>query len=156
MSGIRDAKVDVSDGGIVTIGFKFDNMESLNASFKAMAERTTQKMDGMGDGSMDMLPTDFLGGGDQSFTREGKTITHAMNSEGGLEGLMGGEEGGGDMDMISSMIDYTINLSFDRKIQSVDVEGLTIVEKGKNTVKARVDFPTLLKEGKYSIKVKTK
>lgn len=155
LSGIRDAKVNVSDEGIVTVGFMFDNIESLNASFKTMQERTSQKMEGMGEGSMDMLPTDFLGGGDQSFTKDGKTISHAMNTEAGLEGLMGGEEGG-DMDMFSSMIDYTLNLSFDRKIQSVDVAGLTIIEQDKNVVKTRVDFANLMKEGKYSIKVKTK
>ncbi|HLF63739.1 MAG TPA: hypothetical protein VI603_08300 [Saprospiraceae bacterium] len=156
LSGIRDAQLDVSDEGVISIGFKFDNVEALNASFKSMQERTAQKMEGMGEGSMDMLPTDFLGGGDQLFIREGKTLTHALNTEGGLgEGLMG-EGGGDDMDMMSSMIDYTIDLSFDRKVKSVDVEGLTIVEKGTHVVKTRVDFANLLKDGKYSIKVRTK
>lgn len=151
MSGIRDADVDVSDEGVITIGFKFDNIESLNASFKTLQEKTGSSMEGAGD----MIPTDFLGGGEQLFEREGKTITHSMKTETGLgEGFGMGAEGG-DMDMFSSMIDYTINLSFDRKVKSVDVEGLTLVEKGNNIVKTRVDLATLMKDGKYTLKVKT-
>jgi hypothetical protein len=153
ITGIRETNVDVSDEGVVTIAFKFDNIDALNASFKEMQEQATQNADGMGES---MLPTDFLGGGNQLFTRQGKMITHTMSTDAGLgEGLMG-EEGGSDMDMFSSMIDYTIDLSFDRKVKSVDVKGLTVVEKGTNVVRTRVDFASFLKDGKYSIAVTTK
>jgi hypothetical protein len=154
LSGIRDANVEVSDAGVISIGFKFDNIESLNASFKSMQERTAE-MEGLDDASMDMLPMDLLGGGDQIFKREGKTVSYVFDSDGGMgEGLM--NEDGGDLEMISSMIDYTIDLSFDRKIKSVDVEGVTIVEKGNNLVKTRADFAKLIADGKFSIMVKTK
>ncbi len=152
LSGIEDANVEVSDEGAISIAFKFDNLEALSASFKSL-ENTAGQMNS-GEGAMEMNPADFLGG-DHVFKKEGKTLSYSLASEGGLgEGLMGEE--GGDMDMFTSMIDYTIDLSFDRKVKSVDVEGLTIVEKGTNVVKTRVDFATFLKEGKYSIKVKTK
>lgn len=151
LSGIHDASVDVSDEGAITIGFKFDNLESLSASFKSLENSAEQMGSG---GSMDMNPAALLGG-DHLFKKEGKTLSYSMSSEGGLgEGLGGGEEG--DMDMMTSMIDYTVDLSFDRKVLSVDVDGLSIVEKGNNIVKTRVDFAKFLKEGKYSIKVKTK
>lgn len=152
LAGIDNANVEVSDEGVITIAFDFDNVESLNASFKALQDKTAE----MSEGSMDMMPTDLLGGGEQMFKREGKVIVHSMNSEGGLgEGLMGGGEGE-DMDMFSSMIDYTIDFSFDRRVKSVDVEGLDIIEKGDKIVKTRVDFAKMMKDGKYSIKVKTK
>jgi hypothetical protein len=151
LSGIKDANVEVSDEGAILVAFKFDNLESLTASFKSL-ENTAGQMSS-GEGSMDMNPADFLGG-DHMFKREGKTLSYSLSSEGGMgEGMMGE---GGDMDMITSMIDYTVNLSFDRKVKSVDVEGLTIVEKGTNEVKTRVDFAKFLKDGSYSIKVKTK
>jgi hypothetical protein len=141
VSGIRDAVVDVSDDGVISIGFMFDNVESLNASFKSVQEKTTQKMGNQDSGSMDMLPTDFLGGGDQMFKRNGKSISHSLNSEG-----LG----------LGAMIDYTIDFSFDRKVKSVDVDGLSILEQSSHMVKTRVDFPNLIKEGKYSIVVNTK
>jgi len=152
LSGIRDAFSEVSDEGVISIGFKFDNVESLNASFKSVKEQATKKMGDI-DESMEMMPTDFLGGGDQMFKRDGKTITHTFSSEGlGL----GGEEDSGDMDMLSSMIDYTVDFSFDRKVKSVDMKGLTLIEKTSNMVRTRVDFSNLIKEGNYAITVKTK
>ena len=151
VSGISDAKVDVSDKGVVSIGFKFDNVEALNASFKTVQESTAEKMSGSGDA--DMLPASFLGGEGQMFIREGKTITHSVDSEG--LGLGDGEDSG-DMDMMMNMIDYTIEFTFDRKIKSVDVEGLTILEQNSKNVKTRVDFGNFLKDGKYALSVKTK
>lgn len=154
LSGIRDAEVGVSDEGVISIAFKFDNIESLNASFKTMKERTAQS-EGMDDPSMDMIPTDLLGGGDQVIERDGKTVTFAFNSEAGLGEALAGEDDG-DLDMISSMVDFTIDLSFDRKIKSVEVEGVTVVEQNKNLVKTRADFTKMISEGKYSIRIKTK
>jgi hypothetical protein len=148
VSGVSDANVEVSDEGEIILGFAFDNIESLNAGCLALTEAMAEIP------SDSEMPTgDLLGA--QMFEQQGKTISYTMSSESGLgEGLMSGDES--EMDMISSMMDYTIDLSFDRKVHSVDVEGLTIVEKGKNIVKTRVDFAQFLKEGKYSVKVKTK
>ncbi len=159
MSGIRDAKSEVTDEGKIVISFKFDNIDAFNASFKAIQDRTKNKseeLEGAGSGDMDMLTSGFLSDGTQMFTRNNKTLTYSYDSgEGG--GLLGGGDDADstNMDMISSMIDYTINLSFDRKVKSVDVSGASILEKTDHEVKTRVDFGKLLKNGKYTISVKT-
>jgi hypothetical protein len=155
ISGIHNAKADVSDKGIISISFEFDNAAALEASFVTMQERAGEKAGEMDGSSMDFLPTDFLGGGKQIFRRDGKTITHGFDGGGGGEGLLGGDESG-EMDMVASMVDYTINFSFDRKVKSVDAKGLTILEESPKMVKTRVDLGTLLGGGKYSIEIKTK
>jgi hypothetical protein len=151
LSGIDNANVEVSDEGVLTVGYDFENIESLNASFKTLEERTMQ-MEEM-EGSMDMLPADFFGG---KFSRQGKVLTYSVDSENPFgEGLDEGEDSG-DLDMLTSMLDMTFDLSFDRKIKSVDVEGVNIVEKTSNLVKTRIDLANFMKSGKYSIRIKTK
>jgi hypothetical protein len=146
LDGIENADVNVTDEGVISIGFSFDNVEALNKSFTSMEE-----LAGEGGGEM---PMDLFGGGGSLFQLSGKTLTHSLDTDpGATEGLLGSGE---DLDMISSMIDYTVDLSFDKKIKSVSVEGLKIIEQNDNMVKTRVDFGTVMKSGKYSIKVKTK
>jgi hypothetical protein len=155
ISGITDAHATVSDEGVLSIGFRFKNVEALNASFETLKERMEDKASNLGGDSMEMMPTDFLGGGTQSFVRNKKSITHSFSSDGTAEDLIG-EEGMGELEMISSMMDYSIEMSFDRKIKSADLTGVNLIEQGKNVIKARVDLGKMLKDGHYSITVKTK
>ena len=154
MSGIRNAKTEVSDEGVMTISFNFDNVESLNASFLRMKEKAEQ--DAAAGVEMDeMMPTDLLGGGNQSYVRQGKKITHVFSSEDDTSGLFSGDDAD-QLEMFSSMIDYTYTMTFDRKVKSADVKGLNIIEKDAHAIKMRVDFGDLMKEGKYSVSVSTK
>lgn len=155
MSGIRDAVAEVDDQGVMTVAFSFDNLESLTQSFKTMQERTAGEEGGALDaGGMDMLPTELLGGGgEQVFSSNGKTLMHSFGLGDGA--LTPGDEEMENMDMVASMMDYTIDFSFDRKVKSVEMEGLTLIEQGKNVVKTRVDFAKMLGEG-YKIEVTTK
>jgi hypothetical protein len=153
ISGIHNAKTEVSDKGVITISFQFDNPAALEASFVTMQERAGEKAGDLDSDSMDFLPTDFLGSGKQTFRKAGKTFTHAYNG-GGEDAAMDDESG--ELDMIGSMVDYTLNFSFDRKIKSVDAKGLTILEEGPKMVKTRVDLGTLIGGGNYSIAIRTK
>lgn len=154
MSGIRNAVAEVDAEGIMTVAFSFDDLESLTQSFKTMQEQAGEQGGGLGGDGMDMLPTElFGGGGDQVFSNNGKTLMHSFAMGDGA--MSPGEEEMGELDMMSSMMDYTIDFSFDRKVKSVELEGLTLLEQGKNVVKTRVDFGKMLSEG-YRIEVNTK
>jgi len=154
VSGIRDAKVEVTDEGLISIGFGFDNLASLEASFKTMQDRASQNAEGLDAGGMDMLPTDLFSGGVQTFRKSGKTLTHTYKSSEDAEGLLG-EEAGGDLDMISSMVDYTMIFTFDRKVKSAEGDGMSILEQGPKMIKARIDVDRLI-SGQYSISINTK
>lgn len=153
MSGIRNARLDVSDEGVITLAFDFDNLTALNASFVRMAEHAELNP---GSGN-EMLPTDLFSGSRHVFKNEGKALLYTMENTGEGGGLFGA--GGDDMegmDFMANMMDYTIDLSFDRKVKSADVKGLTLLETGSNKVKTRVDIMKLMSDGGYSIKVNTK
>ena len=154
VSGIRDAKIEVTDEGLISIVFGFDNLSSLEASFMAMKDRASESAEGFDAGGMDMLPTDLFSGGVQTFSRSGKTLTHTYKSSEDAEGLLG-EEGAGELDMISSMVDYTMIFSFDRKVKSSEADGMSILEQGPKMIKARLDIDRLI-GGQYSISIKTK
>ena len=153
MSGIHNAKIDVSDEGVISIGFSFDNLAALEASFKTMQDRAAQETDGMDAGGMDMLPTDLFSGGIQTFRQSGKTLTHTYRVSEDTEGLMG--DSGDDMDMISAMVDYTLVFSFDKKIKRSDADGMTVLEQDAKMLKMRVDADRLI-GGQYSISIVTK
>ena len=155
MSGIRDAAVEVTDDGQISFAFKFDNVEALNASFKTMEENADNRGEELT--SDQIMPTDFLSGGKQSFTRQKKTLTYSFSSDGEASELLGAEgEDSGNLDMVSSMVDYTMEFTFDRKIKSSDVQGVDVIEKTAHSIKTRVDLGKMLKEGSYSVTVKTK
>lgn len=157
ISGIHDANVEVTDDGKVAMAFAFDNVEALNASFTAMQEQASGREQGLdGNTSMDLLPMDFLGEGQQTFTRHNKVISHSFSAKDGMGGLLGDGEDMSQLELVSSMIDYTMELTFDRKVKSVEVSGMDVIEQAKNTVKARIDLGKMLKEGEYRISVKTK
>lgn len=151
ISGVHNAKVDLSDDGVLTIAFDFDNVQSLHAASSALEEKSAEGM------SADM-PMDLFGGSVQSFTQRGKTIIHTSESTGGgleTEGLEF-QDDDGEMDFIAQMIDYTLEFTFDRRIRSVSADGITILQEGRNSVKTRVDAGKMLKDGKYSISITTR
>ena len=60
------------------------------------------------------------------------------------------------MDMMMGMMDYTVELSFDRKIKSVEIDGVDLISQDKHVVKARIDLGKMIKGGAYNIDVRTR
>ncbi|MDX1407399.1 MAG: hypothetical protein R3330_04680, partial [Saprospiraceae bacterium] len=158
MDGIDNVTAEIKDGGVIIWSFDFDNVSALNASFQALNESFMSgdmlNMDGMEvtgqeDGEAAPLP---------SFTQSGKTISHRTDydlGDMGMEGLGGGDDEG-MMDMFSSMMDYTIEFSFDRKLKDVELTGMDLISRDDKMVRARVDLMSAMKAKYYEIKVRLK
>lgn len=151
-SGISNAFFDVVDKSRIEFRFDFDNLESLNSAFGQILDAIAEERPGMdGIGSF----------GTPRFIKNGKVIVHTVEfpTNQMSEDMFDGVAGDGSMDMMKGMMgmmDYTVELSFDRKIRSVETDGVDLIGQEKHVVKTRVDLAKLVNGGAYKIVVKTK
>ena len=159
VDGISNANFVVNDKSSLEFKFDFKDIESLNSAFSEIqsavldnSEMAANGMDGMNDTGMAM----------PKFSKNGKVISHGASfpedqiPEDAMEGL--NELGGSDgmMEMVMGMMDYTVELSFDRKIKSVEIDGVDLVSQDKHVVKTRVDLGKMIEGGAFKIDVRTK
>lgn len=157
IDGISNTSFEVIEKTRLEFKFDFDDVESLNraftgiqSAFKEDNEMMAGGMDGMGSLG---LP---------EFKKDGKVISHSatfpadqipeetmdeLDAVGGTDGMM---------DMMAGMMDYSVVLSFDRKIKSVEIDGVDLISQDKHIVKARIDLGKMVKGGSYNIDVRTK
>jgi len=155
MDGVSDAKIEVSDAGVLTMAYAFDNVESFNASFTKLEEYMKKKSAEMGEANGEAMS----GLNAQEYTRQGKTISHraSFNSDllmGMGDGMMGGDSE--DMMGMSSMIAFTLEMTFDRKVKDLEVSAMDIVSQGDHVIKTRIDLEKMMEAGEYSISVRLK
>lgn len=156
IEGISNSSFEVIEESRMELKFDFDDVESLNRAFSEIQSALQEENEMMAESMTGMESM-----GLPKFTKNGKVISHGASfpadqlPEGPLDSLdqMGGD---GMMDMVMGMMDYTVELSFDRKIKSVDIDGVDLISQDKHVVKARIDLGTMIKGGAYHIDVKTK
>lgn len=156
IEGIGNASFEVIEESKMEFKFDFDDVESLNGAFSEIQAAVKEDNEVVSDNMAGMDGLSL-----QTYTRSGKVISHSASfpvdqlPAETMDGLdqMGGE---GMMEMMMGMMDYTIVLSFDRKIKSVDIGGLDLISQDKHMVKTRIDFGKMMQGGSYHINVKTK
>lgn len=160
VDGISNAEYSVSEDYVVTVGFEFDDIDAMNALFAKMNETSPEEEAELVD--MGMNPGALGSFGAPSFKLDGKTVTHMAEMP--LDPMDMGIEADGmeEMDMgammegMAGMMDYQVNMTFQKKITGIEGEGFDILSQEKKSVKARVDMTRFMKEGSYKISVTTK
>ena len=154
VEGISNAKYDLTEDYQFVISFDFEDIDALNGFFEQLSENLAE--------SEDMMDEDMMAGLDAfqmpQFTKEGKVISYTANVPTDMLD-MATEEGGemGDMmDMVTGMMDYSVIMTFDRKVKSVDLDGVDLMGQDKHSVKTRVDMEKFYETGSYTIAVKVK
>jgi len=155
IDGISNTAFGVIEESGIQFMFDFEDIESLNNAFTALQSELATQNDMM-EGDIGGMPTM----GTPQFTKNGKTISHGASfpmDEIPEEALSGLDELGGDamMEMMMGMMDYSVVLSFDRKIKSVTLEGADLISQDKHVIKARIDLANMIDGGAYKIDVKT-
>jgi len=156
IKGLSNASFEVIEQSRIELKFDFDDIPALNKAFSEIQSAFADENEMLAEGMTGMESM-----GLPRFTKDGKIITHGASfqkdqlPDGALEGL---DELGGDgmMDMVMGMMDYTVELSFDRKIKSVKIDGVDLVSQDKHIVKARIDMGKMINGGEYKIDVTTK
>ena len=150
--GISNASVGLPGNSSIEVSFDFEDVEGLNSAFTEIQSTMMDDNEMMG-GEMDGLPALQL----PEFTRNGKEIVYASSmGELPLDDLAEGEEAAGMVDMVVSMMDYTMTFSFDRKIKSVDLDGVDLVSQDKKVLKTRMNIEEFMKGGSQRISVRVK
>lgn len=155
MSGVSNASMEFVDGSKIVWRFDFEDVEALNASFQELNDAVMSgeliNMDGV------EIPEDAAANSNPaSYTKKGKTITHRSELDmGEVDSMMGGEDEG-MMDMVMSMIDFTVEFTFDRKIKDVQISGLDILTQEDKVIRTRVDLKSAMETGAYEISVRVK
>ncbi len=158
--GISNAQFVTSDEDRnMSISFDFEDIESIEKAFEYYQEKMIEE--GPAEArDLGISPDAGLGMLTQ-FSRDGKTISYngSVPTE-MLENL--GDEMQMDINpadafgLMGEMFDYTLIMSFDRKIKEVDVEGIDILSQEKKMVKGRIDLAKMMQGDKVAINVKTK
>ena len=154
IEGVSNAKYEMTEDYQLVVSFDFEDIGALNRFFTQIQENMGEAGDMMDE---DMMPA--LGAFEApSFTKDGKTITHSANMPFNLSDLAEGDDmmDADMMNMFVGMMDYTIIMSFDRKVKDVELEGVDLLEQDKRLVKTRVDMENLSDSGSYKIGVKLK
>jgi hypothetical protein len=160
IDGISNATYEMADDYVMTIGFQFDDIEAMNSLFARMNDASPEEEAQLEELGMNAGALGSFGA--PSFVLENKTVTHTAEIP--VDPMDMGIEADGmeDMDMgammegMAGMIDYRVNMTFKKKIASVDGNGFDILSQEKKSVKTRVDMNKFMKEGSYKISVKTK
>lgn len=156
--GISNATWEVTGESVQSLSFDFEDIESLNqfirtAEKEAMDQADSEDMlDGVG------FPVDA--GLLPEFHRDGKTITYGGGlPDGSMDDLEMDTEFGDAkemMGMLSQMIDYSLIMSFDRKVKNVVATGMDITSQEKKMIKTRLDIGKMLEESDFSLVVDLK
>lgn len=150
--GVENSSMTISDGGVIRIAFDFEDIDALNTSFKYLNEDMMSESGGvLGEGS-ELGPSPV---GATPFKRDGKTIIHSADygdSPGDQEDIP--MDMASTVEMMSSMIDYTIEVTTDRKIKSAEVTGLDLLRQEKKFVQAKLNFSKMMEEKGYSLSVR--
>ncbi len=160
VDGISNADYSVSEDYVVTLGFDFDDIDALNALFAKMNDTSPEQEAELAD--MGMNPGALGSFGAPSFKLDGKTVTHMAEIPVDPTDLGIEADGMEEMDMgammegMAGMMDFQVNMTFKKKIASVEGEGFDILNQEKKSVKTRVDMTKFMKEGSYKIAVTTK
>ena len=154
MDGISNAVYELGDDYVFRLAFDFEDIDALNGVFDkindGMAEAGNMMDDEMGMGGLGKLSA-------PKFTRDGKTISHSASAPIDMGEMMSGAGDEGEMfGMMFGMMDYTFIMSSDRKIKSVEHEGVDILSQEKNVVKTRVDMDNLMNKGNFNVTIKVK
>lgn len=155
VEGISNADLTKGEDNKMVFSFDFEDFESLDRVLAKMNEGLASSGDMMGGG--DMMMPGLNGVSVPSFTKNGKTITHqATLPVDDMSSMMEENDMAGMEDMLTSMFDVQIIMTFDRKVKEVSVNNLDIMSQEKKMVKTRVDMKKFYEEGSYSIDVKLK
>ena len=157
IDGISNTSFEVGDKTSLEFQFDFEDIESLNSAFSEFESLFNEDND-MVEGGMPGMESMAL----PIFTKKGKVISYSASfpedqiPEGALDELdaLGGSDG--MMDMVMDIMDYTIVFSFDRKIKSVEIDGVDLISQDKHVVKTRIDLGKMMNGGAYKISVTTK
>jgi len=153
IDGISNTSFEVIEKSRLEFKFDFEDIETLNSAFSEIQAALSEQRPGMdGVGSLG-LP---------QFTKDGKVISHSASFPSDqipketMDEFNALGDGDGMVDMMMGMMDYTVVLSFDRKIKSVEIDGVDLISQDKHIVKARIDLSKMIDGGAYHIDVKTK
>ena len=158
MKGIDEVVAEMNEEGQLIWSFNFANVDALNNSFqelnKSLMSGEMLDMDGVeinADAGEEATPM-------PSFVRSGKMISHRTDYDMGDMGMaeMAGGDEEGMMEMFSSMMDYTVEFSFDRKIKDVELTGMDLISRDDKLVRARLNLKSAMESKFYEIKVKLK
>lgn len=158
--GISNASISVlEDEQSMGISFDFEDIEKMEEAFayyqEKMIEEGPEEARDLGispDAGLGMLT---------QFSREGKVISYNGSVPSDMLDNLGSEM---EMDinpadafgLMGEMFDYTLVMSFDKKIKEVSVEGIDILSQEKKMVKGRIDLAKMMQGEPVSIDVKVK
>ncbi len=158
--GISNASYNMSDEDrTMSISFDFEDVEKMEKALQyyqeKMIEEGPEEARDLGispDAGLGMLA---------QFTRDGKTISYNGNVPSEMLESLGSEM---NMDinpadafgLMGEMFDYTLVMSFDRKIKDVQMEGIDLLAQEKKMVKGRIDLAKMMQGENVSMNVKVK
>ena len=158
--GISNANWSLSDEDkAMTVSFDFDDVESMEKAFELYEKRMIEES---GEAqSMGISPNDGLGMLSQ-FSREGKVVSFDGVVPNDVLDNLSNEMDLGMMDssdafgMMGEMLDYTLIMTFDKKIKDVTVEGMDILTQDKKSIKTRIDVGKMMKGDAVKLDVRVK